>query len=216
MTVTPTTADAHPVAYLDSIDGAVLLRDPERRRLVEMLRARPDSATGLAERLGETRQRLNYHLRALEDAGVLALQEERRRGNCTERILRPAADGFVVDPGLAGGLPAPENAGDRASAGFLLSLLARGVQEIGRLWARAGAVGKRLATVGVEARVAIARPADMDAFVDDLTRAIADVVARHHDERAGSRAFRLVVGAYPEPADEPVDDLSAGATPALA
>jgi hypothetical protein len=56
----------------------------------------------------------------------------------------------------------------------------------------------------------------MDAFVADLTRAIADVVARHHAARAGSRAFRLVVGAYPEPADEPVDDLSAGATPALA
>lgn len=211
-----TIEDTHRVGYLDTIDGAVLLRDPERRRLVELLRERADSATGLASRLGETRQRLNYHLRALEDAGVLELEEERRRGNCTERVLRPVAERFVVDPGLAGGLPAPESAGDRASAGFLLSLLARGVQEIGRLWLRAGAAGKRLATAGIESRVAIARPADMDAFVADLTEAIAGVVAHHHDERPGARAFRLVVGAYPEPAAAPVDDLPAGDAPAMA
>lgn len=211
-----TTDDMHRVGYLDSMDGAVLLRDPERRRLVDLLRERPDSATGLAGRLGETRQRLNYHLRALEDAGVLELEEERRRGNCTERILRPAAERFVVDPGLAGGLPAPESAGDRASAGFLLSLFARGVQEIGRLWMRAGAHGKRLATAGMESRVAIARPADMDAFVADLTEAIAGVVERHHDQSAGARAFRLVVGAYPEPAAAPVDDVPAGEPPAMA
>ncbi|HSM35870.1 MAG TPA: winged helix-turn-helix domain-containing protein [Longimicrobiales bacterium] len=210
-----TTEAARPVAFLDTIDGAVLLRDPERQRLVELLRDRPDSATGLAERLGETRQRLNYHLRALETAGVLELDEERRRGNCTERILRPAADAFVIDPGLAGGVPAPERAGDRASAAFLLSLLARGVQELGKLWSRAGVTGKRLATIGLESSVAIARPADMDAFVEDLRGAIAEVIARHHDPGAGARPFRLVVGAYPGPADAPIDDPTAGGTPAL-
>lgn len=200
MTHTTTTAAPPPVAYLDGLDGALLLRDPERRRLVEALGEHADSASGLAERMGETRQRLNYHLRALERAGVLELHEERRRGNCIERILRPAAAAFVLDPGLAGGVPAPGASGDRASAGFLLTLFARAVGELGRLWKKAGGERKRLATAGIETRVLLARPANMEAFVSDLTDAIAQVVARHHDDRVGARPFRVVAAAYPEPA----------------
>jgi DNA-binding transcriptional ArsR family regulator len=202
MANTTIASEPAPVAFLDRLDGALLLRDPERRRLVEILAQRPDSASGLAERLGETRQRLNYHLRALEEAGVLELQEERRRGNCTERVLRPAAAGFVLDPGLAGGLPAPADAGDRASAGFLLTVFARAVGELGRLCRRAASERKRLATVGIESRVLLARPADMEAFVSDLTAAIAQVVARHHDAGAGARPFRVLAAAYPEPAGD--------------
>ena len=38
--------------------------------------------------LGLSRQKVNYHLRALEDAGLVEHVEDRRRGNCTERIVR--------------------------------------------------------------------------------------------------------------------------------
>lgn len=188
-----------PIGFLDSLDGAVLLRDPERRRLLEVLRESPDSASGLAARLGEKRQRLNYHLRVLEEAGVLELDRERPRGNLTERILRPTAEAFVLDPGLAGGVPEVRDPGDRASAGFLLSLVARAVRDVGRLWRKAGEEGKRLATVGIESRVVLARPKDMPAFVDDLVEAVSAVVMRHHDERGSGRPFRIVLGAYPEP-----------------
>ena len=187
---------------LDDPARAAVALDPERARLLAALGERVDSAAGLARRLGESRQRLNYHLRALEEAGVLELQEERRRGNCTERVLRPAAAGFVLDPGLAGGLPAPADAGDRASAGFLLTVFARAVGELGRLCRRAASERKRLATVGIESRVLLARPADMEAFVSDLTAAIAQVVARHHDAGAGARPFRVLAAAYPEPAGD--------------
>ncbi|MEN8374222.1 MAG: winged helix-turn-helix domain-containing protein, partial [Gemmatimonadota bacterium] len=76
MTTTSVTTEPTPIAFLEGLEGAVLLRDPERRRLVEELRELPDSAAGLAQRLGQTRQRLNYHLRALEEAGVLELHQE--------------------------------------------------------------------------------------------------------------------------------------------
>ena len=64
--------------------------DATRLRLVREL-VEPDSAAGLAKRLGLPRQRLNYHLRELEAAGLLELVEERRRGNCVERIVRAVA-----------------------------------------------------------------------------------------------------------------------------
>ncbi|MEN8374875.1 MAG: winged helix-turn-helix domain-containing protein [Gemmatimonadota bacterium] len=207
MTTTSATTEPTPIAFLEGLEGAVLLRDPERRRLVDELRELPDSAAGLAQRLGQTRQRLNYHLRALEEAGVLELHQERLKGNCLERILRPTATSYLVDPGVVDGVPAPDSAGDRASAAFLLALAARAVAELGRLWRRAGRERKRLATAGIESRVLLARPADMEAFVADLTDAVADVVRRHHDDRAGARPFRVLAAAYPEPAvDNPAQD----------
>ena len=56
-----------------------LLGHPLRLKVLEHL-AEPDSAAGLSRRLGVPRQVLNYHLRALENAGMLTFVEERPRG----------------------------------------------------------------------------------------------------------------------------------------
>ena len=69
-------------------DSAAALLDPVRQQLLAQL-AEPDSAAGLARRLRLPRQRINYHLRALERAGLLELVEERRKGNCIERWCAP-------------------------------------------------------------------------------------------------------------------------------
>jgi hypothetical protein len=44
------------------------------------------------------RQQVGYHLRALEQAGLVELVEERRKGNCIERIVRAAACSYVISP----------------------------------------------------------------------------------------------------------------------
>ena len=64
--------------------------DPIRTRILREL-TDPGSATQLAARLGLPRQKVNYHLRTLEQHGLVELVEERRRGNVTERILRATA-----------------------------------------------------------------------------------------------------------------------------
>ena len=64
----------------------MLLQEPERvrtalsplrRSLLERLRE-PASATRVAAELGIPRQRVNYHLRELERAGLVELVEERQ------------------------------------------------------------------------------------------------------------------------------------------
>src|ERR671911_1945102 len=85
---------------------AQVLLHPERRRLIEALSAGPDSASGLARRLGESRQRLNYHLRLLEEAGQVELAEERWKGSRPERVMRLVARQYVLDPAALGKLAA--------------------------------------------------------------------------------------------------------------
>ena len=74
-----------------------------RRRILECL-GEPDSATGLAKRLGLPRQKVNYHLRELEKAGLAECVEKRQRRGCIERRLRATARGYVVSPAFLGEL----------------------------------------------------------------------------------------------------------------
>ena len=89
------------VALLDRPDRLRIALSPIRRRLLERLRE-PASATELAAEMSLGRQRVNYHLRELEKAGLLHLVEERQRRGCVERILAARADAFVVDPSVMG------------------------------------------------------------------------------------------------------------------
>lgn len=190
-------------------ESAATLLNPQRHRLLEALAEEPDSASGLARRLDDSRQRLNYHLRALEKAGLVEVHEERRSGNFTERVMRVVARRFVVDPAAFGFLGAdldrPAEVGDRFSATYLIALAQRAIRELAGLRDKSRQQAKRLATAGLEAEVRLARPADFEPFVEDLSEAIAAVVAKHHDERARGRPFRIFAGAYPAKDREATD-----------
>lgn len=187
---------------------AAAVLSPLRRTLLARLAEGPDSATGLANALGEPRQRINYHLRELEKARYVILHEEHRKGNCVERIVKTSAQHFLIDPTALGAVAAdPDAIRDRFSAGYLVALAARTIREVAALMMGAKKARKRLATFSLQTEVALARPADMRAFAEDLTRAVADVVARHHDEtKPGGRQFRLVLGSYPKPPKEKPDE----------
>src|ERR1700750_1516732 len=97
----------HDVAVIDDPAAAEVSLDPIRARLLAEL-AEPGSASTLASRGGLTRQKANYHLRSLERHGLVELVEERRKGNCTERVLQATAASYVISPSaLAAVAPHP-------------------------------------------------------------------------------------------------------------
>src|SRR5437899_4513981 len=101
----------------------------------------PQSATGLAPRLGLPRQTLNYHLRELEREGFLEVVEERRRRGCIERVLRVTSRSFVVNPALLGVLAGDQiEARDRFSTAYLLATASATIRDVAVLSKRARAV----------------------------------------------------------------------------
>src|SRR2546429_4741319 len=125
------------VTVIDDPAAAEASLDPTRARLLAEL-VEPGSATMLAARVGLPRQKVNYHLRALEEHGLVELVEERRKGNVTERVLQAVAASFVISPiALAALAPHPARFADRFSAFWLLALAGRIVQEVGKLIAGA-------------------------------------------------------------------------------
>ena len=177
--------------------AAVVALDPVRARLLAELRE-PASAASLAGRVGLSRQKVNYHLRALEAHGLVREADRRRWGGLTERLLVATAASYVVSPAALGESAAdPRRSADTLSARYLVALAARVVHEVGDLARRAAAAGKRLPTLAIDTEIAFASAEDRAAFADDLAAAVAALASRYHHD--GGRPHRLVVAAHPVP-----------------
>lgn len=181
-------------------EAAALVLDPIKRRILAELTV-PRSAASLANRVGLTRQKVNYHLRVLEEQELAQPVEERQWGGITERMMIASAASYVVSPAALGPLEVnPARTKDRLSASYLIALAARIVREVGALWMKARKQEKRLATLAIDTVISFKSPADRAAFSCDLTHAMTELVARYHNEGAlGARPFRLVVASYPAP-----------------
>lgn len=189
------------LAILESPERAGLLLDPTRRRLLEALRD-PGSAASVAASLGLPRQRVNYHVRALEKAGLLELVEERRKGNCTERVLRATARHYLVAPQALGALGVrADDVTDRFSSAYLLAVASQAIRDVTKLRAGADAAGKRLATLALETEVRFASARDQHAFAEELAAGIAALVSKYHAPAgARGRTYRFFLGGHPKPA----------------
>jgi DNA-binding transcriptional ArsR family regulator len=188
------------LCVIDDPASASVALDPVRSRLLSELRE-PMSAATLAGRIGLPRQKVNYHLRTLEEHGLVRVDSKKRWGGLTERRLVATASSYVVSPGALGSVGAdPARGMDRLSAGFLVALAARVVREVGQLIRRSGELQKRLATLSIDTEVRFRSAEDRAAFSHELTATVAALVSRYHDESTpGGRRHRLVIGAYPAP-----------------
>ncbi|WP_320672795.1 ArsR/SmtB family transcription factor [Patulibacter defluvii] len=191
----------HDVDVIDEPATAVVALDPVRTRLLAALRE-PASASALAERVGLTRQKVNYHLRTLEAHGLVEVAETRRWGGLTERLLVATAVGYVVSPGALGDAATdPARTPDRLSAAFLIALAARAVREVGGLARQGRRERRRLVTFALDSEIRFASPADRAAFADELTEAVVRLAAKYHRREGEGRWHRLLVAAHPMPDD---------------
>ncbi len=188
------------VEVVDDVRRARTLLHEGRLALLAAL-DEPASAATIAKRLGQPRQRVNYHLRELEEQRLLEIAEERRRGNCVERVYRRTGKAFAISPDALGALGSdPDDVRDRFSAAYQIALGSRIVREVGALQRAAHEAGKALPTFTLDTEVRFASPADRAAFADDLADTVARLVERYHDADApGGRRFRVFAGAHSKP-----------------
>jgi DNA-binding transcriptional ArsR family regulator len=180
--------------------GALL--NPLRLQILALAR-QPASASDLARRLELPRQRINYHVRALERAGFLRAAGRRRKRNMIEQRYVASARGFVLSPTLLGPVGADwRDIGDTASGDYLLALAEQLRRDVERAEREAG--GERVSTVSLKSQFRFESAAQRAEFTRALREAVVSVIARHatpnrtEDGRAGrGRAHRLVLACYP-------------------
>jgi DNA-binding transcriptional ArsR family regulator len=196
----------HEVTVIEDPAAAEVSLDPVRTRLLAEL-VEPASATMLAGRVGLARQKVNYHLRALERHGLVELVEERRKGNMTERMMRATAGAYVISPvALAAVQPDPARSPDRLSARWLLAVAAQLVRDVGTLVTGSARAGKPLATFAMDGEVRFATAADRAAFATELASTVTTLVAKYHDGDAeGGRPHRIVIALHPSVKEQGIE-----------
>lgn len=96
----PREAATAPVVELTTARQVAALLHPVRRRVLAAL-VRPASATEVGRELGISAQVANYHVRALEAAGLARQVETRQKRNLIERRFRALARSFTLSSALA-------------------------------------------------------------------------------------------------------------------
>jgi DNA-binding transcriptional ArsR family regulator len=173
------------------------LSHPLRIRILDALR-RPDSAAGVARRLAEARQKVNYHLKELERAGLVSRAGERRTGNFVETLYQAAARTLVVSPRAAWGDPRRLAAlTEQTSLEHLVNLGERLERDAAVLLDRAAFDGEEIASAAVDAEVRLAGPEERAAFLEEYLAAVGPVLRRYG--RTKGTPFRVALAVYPDP-----------------
>jgi DNA-binding transcriptional ArsR family regulator len=193
---------ASRVEVLDEPAQVAALAHPLRVAILDALRT-PDSAAGVARAIGESRQKVGHHVKALHDAGLVRLVGERRTGNFLEPLYESVAGTFVVSPRLAWGT------GDRAGAlraqlplEHLVVLGERLQRDATALLDRAAFDGDEIPSLCVEATVRFKDEAARAAFLQEYVELLRPLLRKHGARRGSGDAFHVAVAVYPEGEDQ--------------
>lgn len=201
------------VAFIERLEAATALFHPMRLNLLRRLAERR-TCSELGRDIGETPQKVNYHLKILVDQGLVERVDERRVRGIMEGIFQARAQSYWLAPDLVGRIGGARHAGDRMSLGFLLDLSEQLRGDIRDL-VRASATGRRVPTLGVSAQVELRDGRERQAFLRDVQAAIQDVAEKYgrraDDAEANAAAnypgevFRVALACYPMQ-DQPAVD----------
>ena len=198
------------ILYVDRIAQAEALFKPQRVEVLRLL-AEPRTCTEVADRLGQSTQRVYYHVRKLVETGLVVRVSARRVRGIDEGIYRAAARSYWLSPGLIGTI-GPRQVRDQLSAGYLLELLEDVQSDLAEVLGPllpdgepaeteddrpAGREpGAAPTTLGISGEILV--PAEgRDAFLDDLKITLQDLFARHGG--ATGETYRLAAALYPKP-----------------
>jgi DNA-binding transcriptional ArsR family regulator len=181
--------------FIQDTQVAAAMLTPLRIRILEELRE-PNSAAGLSRVLNMPRQQLNYHLKELEKNDLIALVEERRKGNCTERILQATSRSYMVVLNTAEIDPAEVQ--DRFSAAYLVSAASRLIQDVAALQSGAQKARKKLPTFTMQTEVRFSTPEQLQAFTEELAKTVSKLAVKYHtDKDPDARAYQFHLFSHP-------------------
>ncbi|HMF84084.1 MAG TPA: helix-turn-helix domain-containing protein [Acidimicrobiia bacterium] len=186
---------AQPVHVVDDLEALQVLGHPLRVRILERLRE-PGSAATVAREVGETRQKVNYHLKELERVGLVAPIGERRAGNFIETLYEAAGRSFLVAPSVAWSDRRRVDAlRQQHSLENLVMVGAQLQRDAISLLDRAAFDGEAIASAAVEADVHFADERDRGEFLEEYLATVQKLCDRY-----GARdglPYRIVLAAHP-------------------
>lgn len=176
--------------HLEQLEQAEALFKPQR---IEVLRglAEPATCGDVAEQLGQTPQRVYYHVKRLVEAGLVTQVDERKVRGIREGIYQATARSYWLSPTLVGRIGGLRRTRDELSLGYVLDLMEEVQTDIAALDRSA----PELPSIGVSGEIRVP-PDRRREFFEDLRGTLQDLFERYGGSEGD--AFKLAVACYPK------------------
>jgi DNA-binding transcriptional ArsR family regulator len=185
----------HDVLLIDVVERAGALLHPLRIEVLKQL-TEPRSCPEIAKALGETPQKVYYHVKTLEAAELVEKVEERRVRGIMEGIYRARAKSYWLSPALVGKLGGPARARDHESLGFLLNLAEEIQADLGRLGEKTVAE-ESVPTLGLSMAIDLPSGAERSRFLADVRKAFQELASKYAATAEESEPYRVSLLCYP-------------------
>ena len=190
------------VLYIEAVEQAATLLHPLRMDLLQHME-QPRTCPDLAEMFDSTPQKIYYHVKALEKAGLIEKVEERRVRGVVEGYYQARARSYWLAPHLVGQIGGGRAAQDQTSLRFLLNLAEEIHDDIGRLGQQSEA-GSNVPSLGLSAHIYLPDGDRRAAFLADVQVVFQRLASKYGippdemDAELIGKAFRLILAVYPK------------------
>lgn len=186
------------VLYVEVAGQAGALLHPLRIEVLKKL-AEARSCPELAKELGETSQKIYYHVKILESAGLIEKVQERRVRGIMEGIYRARAKSYWLSPSLAGKVGGAPRARDQMSLGFLLSLAEEIHADVGRLGERSED-GAAVSSLGISFQIELENAEARARFLKELQETFQGLAKKYSaSDSTEGQGFQVSLVCYPRP-----------------
>src|SRR3954447_20347725 len=154
------------VCYIEDVDQAMALLKPIRLEILRRL-GEPRTCDELAEVFKESAQKIYYHVKALQEAGLVEKVSEKRVRGTVEGYYQAKARSYWLAPTLVGKIGSLQQTRDQASLRILLQLAEDVIEDTARLGSKSE-VGQPVASLSLSAQIHLADSAQRAAFLQEL------------------------------------------------
>ncbi|MCZ8520772.1 MULTISPECIES: ArsR/SmtB family transcription factor [Paenibacillus] len=180
---------------IESPEQAMVLLNPLRAEIAARL-AEPGSAAEVARAIGEAPQRINYHLKALEKAGLVRRIGSRQVRNLVEVLYQSIARTFVLSERLGMKPETVRKLKDQGSLAHLIGTADR-IKQDALLLMEQSDEGEEIPSATLQFQVELATPERRQAFVEEYARLVQELTGKYGGS-GESGAYQVVVAVYPE------------------
>jgi DNA-binding transcriptional ArsR family regulator len=192
------------VCYIEDVEQAMALLKPLRLEILRRL-DEPRTCPELAAEFEESAQKIYYHVKALQEAGLVDKVAEKRVRGTVEGYYQAKARSYWLAPKLVGAVGGARQARDQASLRVLLQLAEDVIEDTGKLGS-ASEAGRHVPSLSLSAQIHLADSAQRAEFLQELQTTFQALALKYgvapddEDNASTSANFRLVMMCYPKQA----------------
>ncbi|WP_058302099.1 ArsR/SmtB family transcription factor [Gorillibacterium timonense] len=194
----------HPIPeqlLVESAEQALALLHPLRAEIVSRLE-QPASATEVGRSLGETPQRINYHIKALEKVGLVCRAGSRQVRNLVEVLYQAAARTFVISDALAPVIGSRRKLPEQGALASLVHTADQLRRDALELMEHTEA-GEEVPSAVLTSSIRLKDEGKRQAFLAEYMAAVENVMKKYalpEDEVGVGEEYAVALAVYPSPA----------------